>query len=116
MTATEQEQQWIERVRHWRESGQTARRFSMEHGYSASALYRWAQRLKGGAASETATAEAQAPIGVLRLARVERAAAVSAGLTVEIGVARLRVPTGADPTTLRTLIRALVEAAGGGRE
>jgi hypothetical protein len=120
MTATEQK--WAERVRAWRESGQTARAFSTGRDFSAGGLRHWAYRLKRrGAATIEAPMPApprKAPQSV-RVARVDRIAAPkSAELVVEIGPARLHVPEGADrPTTLRATIAALVEvtARGGGR-
>jgi hypothetical protein len=107
---TPSEEKWAERVRLWRESGQTAREFSTGREFTAGGLRHWAYRLKNrGTAAEPAPA-VEKPV---RLARVERVTS-AAPLTVEIGPARLHICAGADAKTLRATIGALVGAARGG--
>lgn len=106
---TSGEQEWAERIRGWRESGLSAEAFSNGRDFTVSGLRYWAQRLKKGARGGGAGSR-------VRLARVERVTGSSASLTIEIGAARLSVPSGADMGTLRGTIRALVEAVRGGAE
>ncbi len=105
---TPNEEKWAERVRLWRDSGQSAREFSRGQEFSAGGLRHWAYRLKKrGVTAEPAEAAS------VRLARVERLS-TAAALTVEIGPARLQIGAGTGADTLRTLIDALFEAARGG--
>ena len=113
MTATEQK--WTGRVQGWRDSGLTVREFSKERGFSPSALWHWARQFKQ---REIATRTAATnPACRVRMVRVERIAAVTAPatLTVEIGAARLSVPSGADQAMLRATIGALLAAVKVGR-
>jgi hypothetical protein len=125
MTATERK--WRERVRGWRESGQTAPDFSTGRGFSAGGLRYWAHRLKKvgivigtrtgvkTAAAKTTAARRKAPdrVRLIRLDRIPSAMPGLASLTVEVGGARLRVP-GGYPELLRTTIGALMAAVEGG--
>jgi hypothetical protein len=76
--------------------------------FSAGGLRHWAYRLKkrGLPAAETETKQST----TVRVARVERIAAPTAALVIEVGPARLLVPSGADAETLKATIAALVEA------
>jgi hypothetical protein len=106
MTATEQK--WAERVHGWRESGLSASDYTAGREFSAGGLRHWAYRLKkrGLPAAETETKQST----TVRVARVERIAAPTAALVIEVGPARLLVPSGADAETLKATIAALVEA------
>jgi hypothetical protein len=119
---TETEQKWQDRVRGWRESGQSAEVFAQTHGFSAGGLRHWAYKLKvrgiATGAGTTAKSDAVAPAKRkaahrVRVARVERvqAPASMTALTVEIGAARVRVPAGIDAALLRTTIGALLDLA-----
>ena len=92
--------EWSERVRAWRESGQTAPAFAEGKGYSEKLLRWWASEL-------TRRTRKQPRI---RIARVVRSPP-SAPLTVAVGGARIEVRAGFD----RALLRDLVDALGGAR-
>lgn len=106
---------WKKRVAAWRASGQTAAEYSKQHGLTLSALQRWSHRLRG-------EAQEPAPPAAVRLARVERVAAVSTepaaaatvpGILIELGGARVRVERGVDAATVAVVLAAL--GAGGRR-
>lgn len=109
MTATEQK--WVERVHAWRKSGLTAVEFSAGCDFSAGGLRHWAYRLKnrGLPAAERAAKQPATKRRAVRVARVERIVAETAALVVEIGPARLYVPSDADAATVRITLAALVE-------
>ncbi|WP_438032768.1 IS66 family insertion sequence element accessory protein TnpA [Sorangium sp. So ce204] len=88
---------WSERVRAWRESGETAEEFARSRGFAASTLHGWSSRLS--------RAE---PPRFLRL--VPKAPAVTSSaseLVVEVGGARVRVAAGFDAALLADVVRAL---------
>ncbi|AUX24049.1 uncharacterized protein SOCEGT47_045820 [Sorangium cellulosum] len=88
---------WSERVRAWRESGETAEEFARSRGFAASTLHGWSSRL-----SRTERPR------FLRL--VPKAPAVTSSapeLVVEVGGARVRVAAGFDPALLADVVRAL---------
>lgn len=93
--------EWAERVRAWRESGQSATVFAEGKGYSGKLLGWW-----GG---ELARREKRKPR--VQLARLVRAAPSSAAVMVAVGAARIEVRVGFD----RALLREVVEVLGGGR-
>jgi hypothetical protein len=107
---------WKQRVAAWRASGQTAAEYSKQHGLTLTSLQRWSHRLRR---------EAQEPPGppaAVRLARVERVAAVSTEpaaaatvprIVVELGGARVHVERGVDAATVAMVLAAL--GAGGRR-
>jgi len=106
---------WKKRVAAWRASGQTAAEYSKQHGLTLSSLQRWSHRLRGEALEP-------APPAAVRLARVERVAAVSTepaaaatapGIVIELCGARLRVERGVDAATVATVLAAL---GAGGRQ
>jgi hypothetical protein len=97
MRATSAE--WSERVRAWRESGQTAPAFAEGKGYSASLLRWWG--------SELARRSGLGSAKPVRLARVVRRPPHDARLTITVGAARIEVHAGFDPSLLRELVDAL---------
>lgn len=110
---------WAARIREWRASGQTAREFAEGKGYTGAAL-RWADsKLGRGEASST---RALAPQVAERRAavksddgpgprilpvRVRATASRVAEVVVELGEARVRVPSGADVRVVLEVVRAL---------
>lgn len=108
------EQKWFNRVSAWRASGQSAPEFSAGREFTAGRLRHWAIVLKQRAIEPQ---RAVASTTLVRLARVERSAARSSvgALTIEVGGARLTVPSGFDETTLRATIVALCASVAGGR-
>lgn len=105
MTTTEEK--WAARVSGWRGSGQTAAAFSAGRGFSAGALRHWACVLKQRGVGGT-TASPAVPM-LVRLARVDRAPPAPAPppLTVEVGSARVSVPSGFDAATVQAVLGAL---------
>jgi len=101
---------WAERVAGWRASGQTAREYAeTQGGFTAGGLRHWAYRLKKSGVESAPRS--------MQLVRVERPtpapASSPATLMVELGAARIHVPAGFDPATLRAVLDAL--AVGGRR-
>jgi transposase len=97
--------EWSERVRAWRESGQSAPAFAEGKGFLASTLRWWG--------SELARRERETPR--VRLARVVRALPPaprpSTPLMIAVGAARIEVRSGFD----RGLLRDVVDALGAAR-
>jgi len=92
---------WAERVKAWRESGQTAPAFAEGKGFSDSLLRWWSTELVRRSRKEPR----------VRSVRVVRQAAAIASLTVSIGAARIEVRAGFDGD----LLRGVVDALGGAR-
>ena len=97
---TETESKWVERVRQWRESGQTASVFSQGKGFEPSTLRFWASQLKRRGPSP----DPRAP----RMLRVRRTRESSAEpLVVRVGEARVEVRAGFDTALLRAVVASL---------
>lgn len=115
-------EKWAARVREWRASGKTAREFAEGKGYTDSSL-RWAEaKLGRGEASHMQAAEGPKPRVAERRAavkaddgraprfvpvRVRATGARVAEVVVELGEARVRVPSGADVRVVLEVVRAL---------
>lgn len=97
MTVKATAAEWAERVRAWRESGQSAPEFAEGKGYSEKLLRWWG--------SELARRERQKPR--VQMARVVRVPPASVPLTVAIGAARIEVRAGFDRALLRDVVDAL---------
>jgi hypothetical protein len=111
---------WAERIRQWRDSGQSAEEFAAGKDYEASAL-RWAasqlreekERLtmplaRTSGRSRVAASVVPAAAGTQFMqVRVRQAEAPSAEMTVEVGGARIRVTRGVDMGLLGDVVRAL---------
>jgi hypothetical protein len=91
--------EWAERVRAWRESGDSAPAFARGKSYSAKQLWWWS--------GELGRRERKGPR--VKLAQLVRVRAPGAPLTVAVGAARVEVRAGFD----RALLREIVEALGG---
>lgn len=113
------EKRWSRRVASWRASGLSSREFCQGRPFSAGALRHWAYLLRQGEAAATAGPP------VVRLVRLERAtdssppardggasARTESTMTIELGVARVQVPAGFDPATLRAALEALGRRGG----
>ena len=92
--------EWTERLRAWRESGQSAEEFSEGKGYTPKLLRWWAGEF-------VRREKKKARVGGARV--VPRA--TRALLMIAVGVARIEVAPGFD----RALLREVVETLGGGR-
>jgi len=120
---TSSEAKWSERVRAWRESGESAQAFSADKGYAAASLKWWSSRLrrsKRALPSTRSLALRSAPERIA-MARVIRRAepralssAVVAPLVVEISGVRVVVGAGFDAALLREVVTAL-RGLGAGR-
>jgi len=97
--------EWTERVRAWRERGQSAAEFAAGKGYTEKLLRWWG--------SELARRERHKPrVKLARWVRVPTSGvAASTPLTIAIGAARIEVRAGFD----RALLRDVVDALGGSR-
>jgi hypothetical protein len=94
--------EWAERVRAWRESGQTAAEFAAEKGFTERTLRWWSGEF------ERRSRRSTTPIPI---ARVVRTTPDSTPVVVTIGAVRLEVRAGFD----RALLREIVDALGGTR-
>jgi len=98
--ATSNKEQWLERIADQQRSGQSVRQYCKQQGIGEHALYYWRKRLR----------DQQQP---MRFALVERAAARQERATeaclelVLTSGERLRIGTGVDVVTLRTVLSAL---------
>src|SRR5690348_17095174 len=92
---------WAERVKLWRESGESGRDFARRHGVSSASLYQWAKRVEGKPSTR-----------FLKLVPRSSASTPSADVVVEVGTARVRVARGFDAELLAEVVKAL---SGAGR-
>lgn len=113
---SETEAKWVERLREWQDSGQTAEEFAAGKPYKPSTLKWWRTQLQrrekaGGATRGRARA--------IPMARVVRRAGPLAqatnavggdGMVVEISGARIRVARDCDMELLAKLVRTLGRA------
>jgi hypothetical protein len=106
---TETQEKWVERIREWRASGQTAREYAQGRGFEASTLRYWASRLSTaeGKAAGATTPKARASVRIARVVAVAKP--TTASLTVRVGAAQVEVRPGFD----RGLLRDVLEALGG---
>jgi hypothetical protein len=110
---TETKSLWQERVRAWRASGMKAAVFAAEHGYSEATLRWWASQLsRPPEALQRRDRARSEPAKPVVLARVVRKAAppasiADAGVTIEIGDARVVVTRSSDESALRLALRVL---------
>ena len=103
----DRQQQMIDLVRRWRESGVAAHVFAQEHGVTPSALYYWRDRLRQTARPSPPWHQRAVTLAPVHL--VDEAAA-DPGPTVEIVLAtgdRLRYPVTMPVETVRRLIQTL---------
>jgi hypothetical protein len=89
--------EWTERVRAWRESGQTAKAFADARGYPSHLLQWW-----GGELARREQHKPRAQVG-----RLVRVSLPSTPLTIVVGGARIEVRVGFDGALLRDVVMAL---------
>ena len=123
---TKKQKKWQERVLEWRGSGKTSVQFCEGKGFSPSVLRHWAWRLRKleGSPLETKASKPSRCSYQPRLARIvtkpsiesceqleplAKMPAYLAGpeLVIEIGVVRIGVRRGVDPSTLSTVLDVL---------
>jgi hypothetical protein len=117
--------EWASRVAAWRASGQTSTEFCEGREFTPGGLRHWAHRLGKTRAYRRRKPQVEVA-GRVRLARVERIPAeersasvygadiCTSSLTVELGSARVTVPTGFDQATLAAVLDVL-SGRGGSR-
>ena len=111
---TKTDAKWLERVRRWKESGQTAEEFAVGQPFKASTLKWRAAELRRDAEGGGRYGKGQAVSGSVRLARVvavpqvcKGASSSSGGMVVEVSGARISLSRGFDAELLTDVVRAL---------
>ncbi len=109
---TKTDEKWLERVRQWKESGQTAEAFAVGQPFKASTLKWRAAELRRAAEGGVRYGKGHAVKGSIRLARVVTRARDSApkqggGVVVEVSGARISLSRGFDAELLTDVVRAL---------
>jgi hypothetical protein len=103
---------WSKRVADWRASGLTAKEFCAKHDLQLSGLRYWTYRLRAAEKASETSAVKLVPVTVRpedaapSTPSTERSESV---ITVEIGAARIVVPTGVDGETLKVVLKLLSE-------
>ena len=102
MTRAATKEEWEERVREWRESGESAAGFAIGKGFSVSSLRNWAKELSSTPRARqwvqlVRKGHATGPMPAGAAARTPP----SSSLVVEIGEARVRVEAGFDRGALQ---------------
>lgn len=92
-------EEWTERIAAQQQSGVSVKQFCKEHGLTEYSFYAWRKRLQEGGSVRFALVERSAR-------RQERTAEPVVELVLSTGE-RLRISTGVDITTLRTVLDAL---------
>ncbi len=109
---TKTDEKWVERVRQWKESGDTAEAFAVGQPFKASTLKWRAAGLRRAAESSGRYGKGRAADGSIRLARVvsrprHSASGQSGGVVVEVSGARISLSRGFDAELLTDVVRAL---------
>ncbi len=109
---TKTDEKWLERVRQWKESGQTAEAFAVGQPFKASTLKWRAAELRRAAEGGERYGKGHAVKGSIRLARVvsrarDRAPTHGGGVVVEVSGARISLSRGFDAELLTDVVRAL---------
>ena len=108
---TETDEKWLERIRLWKASGQTAEAFAVGQPFKASTL-KWRAAQLRRAAEDARSGKGHARNGAIRLARVvsrsrDSASGQSGGVVVEVSGARISLSRGFDAELLTDVVRAL---------
>ena len=90
--------EWSRRVEACRRSGQRVSEWCGEHGIPVSTYYSWQRKVYQAAVSENEVCFAEVSV---RSAEAETAA------SIQCGEQRVEIHTGADPETIRAIVRAL---------
>jgi hypothetical protein len=111
---TKTDEKWLERIRLWKASGQTAEAFADGQPFKASTLKWRAAELRRAAEGGERYGKGHAVKGSIRLARVVSRACATAptqgggGVVVEVSGARISLSRGFDAELLTDVVRALV--------
>jgi AAA+ superfamily predicted ATPase len=106
----ETDEKWLERIRLWKASGQTAEAFAVGQPFKASTLKWRAAELRRAAEGGSRYGKGHAGNGAIRLARVVSRARESAPggcVVVEVSGARISLSRGFDAELLTDVVRAL---------
>ena len=109
---TKTDEKWLERIRLWKASGQTAEEFAVGQPFKASTLKWRAAELRRAAEGDERYGKGHAVKGSIRLARVVSRACTTAptqggGVVVEMSGARISLSRGFDAELLTDVVRAL---------
>ncbi len=109
---TKTDAKWLERVRQWKEGGQTAEEFAVGQPFKASTLKWRAAELRRAAEGGGRYGKGHAVKGSIRLARVVTRARDSApkqggAVVVEVAGGRISLSRGFDADLLCDVVRAL---------
>ena len=109
---TETDEKWLERIRLWKESGQTAEAFAVGQPFKASTLKWRAAELRRAAEGGSRYGKGHAGNGAIRLARVvprsrDSTPGQGSGVVVEVAGARISLSRGFDAELLTDVVRAL---------
>lgn len=91
------EAKWVERVRGWRASGESAYDFATRHGFATSTLHGWSSRLP----------REDSPRFLRLVPKSIESVTPRSEVVVEVGNARVRVITGFDAALLADVVQAL---------
>jgi hypothetical protein len=103
---------WSKRVADWRASGLTGKEFCAKHDLQLSGLRYWTYRLRAAVKASEASAVKLVAVTVKSEDASSAMPAPERGepvITVQIGAARIMVPTGVDPATLKVVLELLGE-------
>ncbi len=101
---------WSKRVVDWRASGLTAKEFCAKHDLQLSSLRYWTYRQRAAEKASEESAVKLVPVVVKPEETPQPTPAAERrepALTVEIGAARIVVPTGMEPATLKMVLELL---------
>jgi hypothetical protein len=109
---TKTDEKWLERIRLWKASGETAEAFAVGQPFKASTLKWRAAELRRAAEGGERYGKDHAVKGSIRLARVVSRARHGAptqggGVVVEVSGARISLSRGFDAELLTDVVRAL---------
>jgi hypothetical protein len=109
---TKTDEKWLERIRLWKASGETAEAFAVGQPFKASTLKWRAAELRRAAEGSERYGKGHAVKGSIRLARVvsrarDGAPTQGGGVVVEVSGARISLSRGFDAELLTDVVRAL---------
>jgi hypothetical protein len=109
---TKTDEKWLERIRLWKASGETAEAFAVGQPFKASTLKWRAAELRRAAEGGERYGKGHAVKGSIRLARVvtrarDNTPGQGGGVVVEVSGARISLSRGFDAELLTDVVRAL---------
>ena len=93
-------QRWLERIRAWKQSGQTQRAFCQQHHLGLASFQRWRRKLRVEKKPEESSTITFLPVSVKN--------AHASNLTLRVNDhLHIEIPSGFDPNTLKQVIDVL---------